>query len=224
VSSFGLGGTNAHVIVEQPAAPPARGAAPPAVVLAVSARTPDALRAAVSYLRTHLVTVEDADGWLLADVAHTLAGRTAFEHRAAVLASDLPGAVAALDTWLADPAGAGGEGDAGDAGEVGDADGAVERAGAHERDTRQVGGAENQPDVTLMRGAWAGLSGGPAPAGALSDAASDTVVVDEQPVELRAAAEAWVAGGELAYEVDGARRVWLPPYPFQRSRHWVDAP
>ncbi|MFE9203232.1 AMP-binding protein [Micromonospora sp. NPDC007230] len=98
VSAFGLGGTNAHVVVEQP--PPdepldAPGDGP--WLLPVSARTPAALRAALTRLRAHLAGAAPA----LPEVAATLAlGRRAFAHRAAVVAADLPGALAALDVLL----------------------------------------------------------------------------------------------------------------------------
>ncbi|WP_431931486.1 AMP-binding protein [Micromonospora sp. RP3T] len=98
VSAFGLGGTNAHVVVEQP--PPVEPADPPGEgpwLLPVSARTPAALRAALVRLRTHLAGTAPA----LPEVAATLAlGRRSFAHRAAVVAADLPAALAALDVLL----------------------------------------------------------------------------------------------------------------------------
>ncbi|WP_432953903.1 amino acid adenylation domain-containing protein [Micromonospora haikouensis] len=99
VSSFGLGGTNAHVVVEQP--PPVEPPATPDAVahlLPVSARTPVALRAALRRLRQHLAGASPA----LAEVAATLAlGRRAFGCRAAVVATDLAAALAGLDELLA---------------------------------------------------------------------------------------------------------------------------
>ncbi|TDC38956.1 amino acid adenylation protein [Micromonospora sp. 15K316] len=99
VSSFGLGGTNAHVVVEQP--PPVEPVdgppSPGAYLLPVSARTPAALRDALTRLRGHLSGVAPA----LAEVAATLAlGRRVFACRAAVVVTDLAGAVAALDDLL----------------------------------------------------------------------------------------------------------------------------
>jgi amino acid adenylation domain-containing protein len=98
VSSFGLGGTNAHVIVEQP--PPVEPTDAPdagAYLLPVSARTPAALRAALTRLRRHLAGAAPA----LAEVAATLAlGRREFDHRAAVVATDLAEALAGLDALL----------------------------------------------------------------------------------------------------------------------------
>lgn len=93
VSSFGMGGTNAHVLVsEAPETVGTKGNGP--VVLALSARTGTALRAQAARLRDHLAARRPA----LVDVAHTLAtGRRAFRQRAAIVAGTVDEAVAALD-------------------------------------------------------------------------------------------------------------------------------
>jgi phthiocerol/phenolphthiocerol synthesis type-I polyketide synthase E len=98
VSSFGFGGTNAHVILEEAPAPPERpAAAGPWRLLAVSAKTPDALAAAVRNLAEHFRVHPETD---LGDAAFTLiAGRQAFAHRAAVVCRDAASAVAALDRF-----------------------------------------------------------------------------------------------------------------------------
>ena len=96
VSSFGIGGTNAHVVLQEAREPerPAPGARP-AHLLPVSARTPAALAAAVKRLSVHLAG--DGAGADLAAVAYTLrVGRTPYPHRAAVVATDPADAVAAL--------------------------------------------------------------------------------------------------------------------------------
>jgi phthiocerol/phenolphthiocerol synthesis type-I polyketide synthase E len=101
VSSFGLGGTNAHVIVEQPPATRPRGRGGGWHVLPLSARSRDHLREVAARLREYLAATP---GVVLGDVAYTLAvGRRAFGHRAAVVCEDVAGAVAALDPARFDP-------------------------------------------------------------------------------------------------------------------------
>ncbi|MEU4746125.1 beta-ketoacyl synthase N-terminal-like domain-containing protein, partial [Actinosynnema sp. NPDC023658] len=88
ISSFGISGTNAHVILEQagqpePAVPARRGGPVP---LVLSARTPEALAARTADLRAFLAASPDVD---LTDVAHTLwAHRARFGHRAVIVADD----------------------------------------------------------------------------------------------------------------------------------------
>ncbi|MCZ7414352.1 type I polyketide synthase [Streptomyces sp. WMMC897] len=100
VSSFGIGGTNVHLVLEEPPATPdtpdaAKGAAGDAVhVLPLSARTPQALAAAAGRLAEHLRTHPGLD---LADVAHTLTRRRAFECRGTVVARTAEVAAGALD-------------------------------------------------------------------------------------------------------------------------------
>jgi polyketide synthase 12 len=91
VSSFGLSGTNAHVILEE--APAESGSAPavpvpPPSVLPVllSARSERALRAQAGKLHAHLT---EHPGAGLADLAYSLAvTRSHFEHRAVLVAGD----------------------------------------------------------------------------------------------------------------------------------------
>ena len=89
VSAFGVGGTNAHVILQE--APPVAPAPPRApedgrrLVLPLSARTPEALRGQAESLARHLERRPDLR---LDDVAHSLrTDRPALRHRTAVTAS-----------------------------------------------------------------------------------------------------------------------------------------
>ncbi len=94
VSSFGVSGTNAHVILEQ--APSQEREEPPAPVvhpLVLSAKTPAALAAAAGRIASHVDSHADE----LADIAHTLAtGRARLDHRAVVVAQDAKQAAEAL--------------------------------------------------------------------------------------------------------------------------------
>ena len=94
VSAFGVGGTNAHVVVEEaPLQAPADPGRPP-YLLRLSARTPSALAAAAEELATFLERNPATD---LADAAHTLrVGRKKFPHRMCVSAVDASGAIDAL--------------------------------------------------------------------------------------------------------------------------------
>ena len=99
VSSFGLGGTNAHLVLEQWSATPMVGtpedAAPPSPeLLLLSARTAEALDVATHRLGEFLAREPELG---IDDVAHTLrVGRRAFAHRRAVLAGTMSAAAAEL--------------------------------------------------------------------------------------------------------------------------------
>ncbi|MFC5754230.1 SDR family NAD(P)-dependent oxidoreductase [Actinomadura rugatobispora] len=94
VSSFGVSGTNAHVVLEAHAAeepveepPAAEGAAPAVLPWVVSARDEDALRAQAARL---LSFVDDHPGSGPADVGLSLVTtRSTFEYRAVVTGTDL---------------------------------------------------------------------------------------------------------------------------------------
>ncbi|MEW2708707.1 type I polyketide synthase [Streptomyces koyangensis] len=95
VSSFGVSGTNAHVILEaapQPAqeAPPAAPVADGAVPWVVSGRTEQALRGQAARLLARVTEWEANGGPTAVEVASSLvASRAALGHRAVVLGSDL---------------------------------------------------------------------------------------------------------------------------------------
>ncbi len=89
VSSFGIGGTNAHAVLGEAPLRAERGAGPrPVEVVTLSARTPAALARQADALASAL----EADPSLrLEDVAFTRnLGRRAFEHRRALVAKDRP--------------------------------------------------------------------------------------------------------------------------------------
>ncbi|WP_413471642.1 SDR family NAD(P)-dependent oxidoreductase, partial [Streptomyces sp. MB09-02B] len=109
VSSFGISGTNAHVVLEQAPAPdttsepaPACGQGP--VPWTLSGHTEDALRAQASRLAAHLTAHQTLP---VDSVAHSLAlSRAALDHRAVVVGaerSELLRGVAAIAEGRPDP-------------------------------------------------------------------------------------------------------------------------
>jgi acyl transferase domain-containing protein len=100
VSSFGLSGTNSHVIIEaapepEPAEP--RQAKAHAFPMVLSAKSPAALRAQATALHAHLAAHQELAA---VDVAHSLATtRTHFEHRIAITGADPNALVAAAAAY-----------------------------------------------------------------------------------------------------------------------------
>ncbi len=87
ISSFGVSGTNAHVIIEEPpqradAAEPAPDLAP---VVSISAKTEAAVRAYAGTLRAHLLAHPEVR---VPDVAATLSRRSAFDYSAELVATE----------------------------------------------------------------------------------------------------------------------------------------
>jgi malonyl CoA-acyl carrier protein transacylase len=102
VSSFGISGTNAHVILEEPPAdgePRERAAPEPGVVpWLVSAKSEAALRAQAERLRAHVQADPELEPL---DVAFTLAtARAQLERRAAVVGSSRDELLAGLETLV----------------------------------------------------------------------------------------------------------------------------
>ncbi len=98
ISSFGISGTNAHLIIEEP--PEARApvreeeSRPPVIPWAISAKTPEALRDYAGRLAAHTEKTEQDP----IDVAHTLlASRASLPHRAVVVGKDTAELLEGLD-------------------------------------------------------------------------------------------------------------------------------
>ncbi len=110
ISSFGAGGANAHLIVEEFDAdrrPPRPAPRPGPFLFTLSARTPERLRALIEKTGAHLA--EAAEGLEFADLAYTaLCGRDALETRLAVIVADRAELIEKLKAVLAgaEPAGA----------------------------------------------------------------------------------------------------------------------
>ena len=99
ISALGVGGTNAHVVLEEAphsaiTMPSASAPEPFPWILPLSARTPAALTEAVANLLAHL---QARPGLALRDVARTLRdGRVPFAHRSAVAGRDLESIITRL--------------------------------------------------------------------------------------------------------------------------------
>ncbi|WP_113965224.1 acyltransferase domain-containing protein, partial [Mycobacterium shimoidei] len=89
VSSFGISGTHAHVILEAPPPVPRAPAGPPppppVIPWVVSAKSVTALEKQAARLADHARSQDELD---VTDVGWTWAGRSAFEHRAVVVGAD----------------------------------------------------------------------------------------------------------------------------------------
>jgi acyl transferase domain-containing protein len=100
ISSFGVGGTNVHVVLEEPPALPPSGPARTYHLLPLSARTSDALDAAAIALVDHCDA--HAADLSLADAAFTLqVGRRASEHRRVVVCESFDEAIERLEPPVA---------------------------------------------------------------------------------------------------------------------------
>lgn len=94
VSAFGVGGTNAHVVLEEAPVPAPRADSRAVQLLTISARSAEALETATARLAAHLENDPSADP---GDVSFTLQeGRRAFAHRRVLVAKDCAEAAAAL--------------------------------------------------------------------------------------------------------------------------------
>ena len=96
VNALGVGGTNAHVIVQEPPVMLAAESEARWQVFNFSARTPASLERLKSKWRDFLAA--PPDGFRFGDAAYTTqVGRKSFEHRYAIVAQDVAGLRATLD-------------------------------------------------------------------------------------------------------------------------------
>ena len=96
VTSLGIGGTNAHVILEEAPAPVMSRCPKPWHILTVSAKTAAAADRSFANLTDHLRNHTECN---LADFAYTCQlGRQAFPHRRALVIADSPAARAEIDS------------------------------------------------------------------------------------------------------------------------------
>ena len=98
VHSFGIGGVNAHVVLEEHVAEDTNGSDPGRQVLVLSAKSSEALRERAHAL-IKVLTESAAGSW--ADLAYTLQiGREEMSHRLAFIAQDAQEAAGVLERWL----------------------------------------------------------------------------------------------------------------------------
>ena len=112
ISSFGVGGVNVHLVVEEYTGQPRNAPADPGPwLIPLSARTPEALLRYATELHTFLETASPHELPDLPDVAFTLqTGRRALPRRAAFLVSDHAELAAQLKAFVADGGAAGAPG------------------------------------------------------------------------------------------------------------------
>jgi acyl transferase domain-containing protein len=191
VSAFGLGGANAHVVVEEAPVLSRVDDLPPREqqVLVWSARSPESVDATGERLAAMLSEQSDVD---LADVAFTLqTGRKVFPHRRAVVVTSVEDAVAALRSDRVQSA-------------VEPARGRSISLSGPEEVVKEVlaCGVRAGDDVRMEIGR--------------NDAVADVL------------ARLWLSGVDIdwhAYhEGRHPRKVSVPKYGFERTRHWIDPP
>ncbi len=96
ISSLGVGGTNAHAILEEAPAVVESGSARPALLLVLSARSRTALDEATDNLSSHLRAKPETN---IADAAYTLqVGRRAYDYRRAVICKNRQDAIECLES------------------------------------------------------------------------------------------------------------------------------
>ncbi len=192
VSSFGAGGANAHLLIQEHRAPaPAVARVSPGmtglVALPLSARTADGLKQRARSLAQALKTAP-ATALSLADVAYTLqTGREPMQERVAFLAASVDDFVVKLEQYLRDGRGAdgiyvGGEASGGSAGTL------LEALDAEGELARLIEGWMARGKLGRVLELW----------------------VQGSRVD-------WTA----LHRGTHPRRVSLPTYPFAKDRHWV---
>ncbi|TDC63758.1 SDR family NAD(P)-dependent oxidoreductase [Micromonospora sp. KC207] len=240
VSSFGLGGTNVHLVLREAPEPAPRPAGSGPYLLAWSARDEQALAALAQRLHTRLSARDDLD---LRDVAYTLLqSRTGFAVRAHVVCADrddvlaaladptrwsvgtterrnppvrvdLPEAEAATQTWKELSAAFPGLHPTGGSTALVRL---LSEAGLHLAGL--TGPRLRRDELADLPIAEPGAAGGPTLTVAPPDRAPAAWL-------LCRVGDLWLSGVDWDWSVlsDGhRRRVTLPTYPFKRRRYWIE--
>ena len=222
VSSFGVGGANVHLVLEDLAGdgePPRRShpesADPAPYLFVLSAKTDRRLDRQAARLRKHLEGSPGAAS--LRDMAYTLAtGRRHFRHRLAVLASsekDLVERLAAFSGFRGDEKSGAAEG--------------IFRGIASGADEEEAGSSERgRPRSSLLEAIRGGRGKESSTDSQAALDAGEALRRSPSQESLSALASSYVQGlsvnWEAVYANAPARKIPLPTYPFERRRCWVE--
>lgn len=214
ISAFGIGGTNAHVIVEEapPVSQPHRDAGPH--LFTVSAASEAAFTALCGRYRERLAGLSSD---LLSSFAFsTRVGRKALEHRAAFLASTVEQAMAALDS--ARPTAV--KRRVRKLRFTDDTSHAAERLASRLTALGVDASASSRADLLLeLRDGRIEISG-------VGERQSLSEHEEPRRFELELLAALWLRGVGVNWWPTSfnAHRLRIPTYPFARERHWIDPP
>nr|ADN68479.1 SorD [Sorangium cellulosum] len=195
VSSFGMSGTNAHMVLEE-APPIARTHRElPAHLVVLSARTAEQLREQAERLLRHCEESPTLDG---GSVSYTLlVGRKHFEHRLACVARDPSDLASVLREWL----------------------GASSRGGRRSVRLREGRVAREFVEQPMLREVAEGLFG------KLATLEQDPERYQQALAALADLyCQGYSLDWRALYGAHPPRRVPLPGYPFAKERYWVAAP
>jgi len=242
VSSFGFSGTNVHLVIEQAPAPPAESLSEEPWILAISARTPAALK---DLGRRHAAALRVLDAASFADYCWSAATlRSTFPERVAVVAANAQEAARLLEQWIE------GLGDSAIVeGTHTGADGALECGFVLQLDGLSPDGEREAPVESLRTHAQLWISYGVQPVVATGDDAGRAAVallatagrpvawggaaafmfeparLARRPDQALLLAKLWTAGAPvdwMQWYGGRGRHVDLPLYPMQRRRYYID--